>query len=144
MAEAKITKRAYTRCPRSGEELGKEVKLKTGTGGTEYSKSVAFPYIIGNRRRSCRPVTLCHCPILEGPTAFRMWSATGFNPKTAMGRCCAGRSSEVTVTDRKSWGSRRPLSTFKRLWLSAVHGVRQVSARLNLQFPVIFDYMISM
>ena len=85
MAEAKITKRAYTRCPRSGEELGKEVKLKTGTGGTEYSKSVAFPYIIGNRRRSCRTVTLCHCPILEGPTAFRMWSATGFNPKTAMG-----------------------------------------------------------
>ena len=64
---------------------GRRVKLKTGTGGTEYSKSVAFPYIIGNRRRSCRPVTLCHSPILEGPTAFRMWSATGFNPKTAMG-----------------------------------------------------------
>ena len=32
MAEAKIKKRAYTRCPRSGEELGKEGETKNGHG----------------------------------------------------------------------------------------------------------------
>ena len=85
MAEAKIKKRAYTRCPRSGEELGKEGETKNGHGRYGVPEERAFPYIIGYRRRSCRTVTLCHSPILEGPTAFRMWSATGFNPKTAMG-----------------------------------------------------------